>query len=184
MIDGCFLIKILNKDCETLFKEFILSVDDKAVFEKRNDYIVIYSSSDIYYVLFNSYSFLVSDIGSPFVILYTHKINEIALFCLSKLLESRLFGVYRLFNAVIKLSIANNIVNDLVKKEFAGIDKEILDVAKMYIAADLNVVRTSELMHAHRNTIYYRLNKFISITNLDIKYPYNAAYFAFFCSIN
>lgn len=67
------------------------------------------------------------------------------------------------------------LLNDLEKakqisnKLFEKIPDNILETIKNYILMNHSVMRVSKKMFTHRNTINYRVNKFINITNIDIR---------------
>ncbi len=67
------------------------------------------------------------------------------------------------------------LLNDLVKakqissKLFEKVPDNILETIKNYILMNHSVLRVSKKMFTHRNTINYRVNKFINMTNIDIR---------------
>ena len=48
-------------------------------------------------------------------------------------------------------------------------DQELFETAENFLSNDLNVSETSRVMHIHRNTLMYRLDKIEKLTGLDIK---------------
>lgn len=74
--------------------------------------------------------------------------------------------------------------NDKIIKQtatiFDSVDYDLLLTIKEYISNDLNVLKTSKSLYLHRNTLNYRINKFINITSLDIR-DFNNAYFFLLC---
>jgi len=54
-----------------------------------------------------------------------------------------------------------------VKKFFA--DEELTLTAETFFANNLNLIKTSEALIVHRNTLLYRINKIINLLNLDIR---------------
>ena len=55
-----------------------------------------------------------------------------------------------------------------------NVPKEILLTVKNYIRLNQSLVQTGELMFAHRNTINYRINKFINVTSINVREMQNA----------
>ena len=48
-------------------------------------------------------------------------------------------------------------------------EKELLDTIKIYIENNLNVSLTAKKLYMHRNSLQYRIDKFIERTNIDIR---------------
>ena len=59
--------------------------------------------------------------------------------------------------------------------EYLKANQAIKETIMTFFTTGMNVIKTAELMHYHRNTIFYRLNKFIEDTNINI---FNAKYCA------
>ncbi len=59
--------------------------------------------------------------------------------------------------------------------EYLQANQAIKETIMTFFTTGMNVIKTAELMHYHRNTIFYRLNKFIEDTNINI---FNAKYCA------
>lgn len=59
--------------------------------------------------------------------------------------------------------------------EYLRNNQTIKETVMTFFTTGMNVVKTAEMMHYHRNTIFYRLNKFIEDTNINI---FNAKYCA------
>jgi carbohydrate diacid regulator len=59
--------------------------------------------------------------------------------------------------------------------EYLQINQSIKETIMTFFTTGMNVIKTAEQMHYHRNTIFYRLNKFIEDTNINI---FNAKYCA------
>ncbi len=57
---------------------------------------------------------------------------------------------------------------------FHGVDRELINTANEFLKAGLNANKASSKLYLHRNTLSYRLQKFIQTTNLDIRDYYNA----------
>ena len=66
--------------------------------------------------------------------------------------------VQELFSALVEPSISE-VLND----------DELYETAENFLSNDLNVSETSRVMHIHRNTLMYRLDKIEKTTGLDIR---------------
>ncbi|MBM7702706.1 PucR family transcriptional regulator [Metabacillus iocasae] len=53
--------------------------------------------------------------------------------------------------------------------KFVEQDKELIQTVKVYLECNLNVSLASKKLYMHRNSLQYRIDKFIDRTNLDIK---------------
>jgi hypothetical protein len=78
---------------------------------------------------------------------------------------------------------------DMVKKVTKFIlkdvqnDKELLETIKVFIECNLNVTKAAKKMYMHRNSVQYRIDKFIEKTGIDIKHLKGAlaVYVAILC---
>ncbi len=71
---------------------------------------------------------------------------------------------------VIKLSSKND--NEIIKKEILKCfynDKEYLNIIKVYLECNLNTTMAASRLFLHRNTLINKIDKFINITNYDIR---------------
>jgi carbohydrate diacid regulator len=59
--------------------------------------------------------------------------------------------------------------------EYLQANQAIKETIMVFFTTGMNVISTADQMHYHRNTIFYRLNKFIEDTNINI---FNAKYCA------
>lgn len=86
-----------------------------------------------------------------------------------KLINVKDTKVYYLFDLIID-KIKNNSINvSILNSLFKNIPDSIIDTVKQYIVMNQSVINTSEAMFTHRNTINYRLNKFIELTGINIR---------------
>lgn len=56
------------------------------------------------------------------------------------------------------------------------VNEQILQTAIAYVEANMSVNLVSKMLTTHRNTINYRLNRFIELTNINIRIPINGYY--------
>ncbi|WP_054635857.1 CdaR family transcriptional regulator [Thalassobacillus sp. C254] len=59
----------------------------------------------------------------------------------------------------------------LISYVFAELEREedLFSTLKIYIASNFNASLAAKRLHLHRNTLQYRLDKFIDVTGMDIK---------------
>lgn len=118
-----------------------------------------------------------SDLGTKLVILCTHANNEISQVALNHAFDN-MSGFSFLSDVVMELLLTNyEATHKLILKEFDEVPRELILTASTYLKSGLNALRASEMLYVHRNTFNYRLNKFIELTNLDIRDYWNAFYF-------
>ena len=89
-----------------------------------------------------------------------------------KLINVNETNVYYLFDLLLKEKDNKNI--NVLKDIFNNVPDNILETVKTYINMNQSVIYTSEAMFTHRNTINYRINKFIYLTGIDVRETNNA----------
>lgn len=67
-----------------------------------------------------------------------------------------------------KLDAVNEMLTNPGVKKFLA-NEELVMTVQAFFANNLNVIKTSEELIVHRNTLLYRINKIKSLTNLDIR---------------
>ena len=94
----------------------------------------------------------------------------------------------KLINSVKNLKIGTYFLYDLLLSQYnkgelnikevtsilKDVPSEILETVKNYIRLNQSLSETGELMFAHRNTINYRISRFISITSINVREMQNA----------
>ena len=86
-----------------------------------------------------------------------------------KLIDVKETNVYYLFDLLVE-KIKNNSINiNVLSSLFKNVPENILQTIKQYIIMNQSVINTSEAMFTHRNTINYRLNKFIELTGINVR---------------
>ena len=74
-----------------------------------------------------------------------------------------------LFDLLIE-KIKNHSINiNVLSSLFKNVPENILQTVRQYIIMNQSVINTSEAMFTHRNTINYRLNKFIELTGINVR---------------
>ena len=59
---------------------------------------------------------------------------------------------------------------------FGGVESEIMNTLYCYLANERNLIKTSEKLSIHRNTLIYRVNKLKDAMEYDINEPYTREY--------
>ena len=86
-----------------------------------------------------------------------------------KLIDVKETKVYYLFELIVDKIKNNNINVNILASLFKNVPDNIIDTVKQYIVMNQSVINTSEAMFTHRNTINYRLNKFIELTGINVR---------------
>lgn len=115
------------------------------------------------------------DLGSAISVLVSHEDSPFSrkllkeavayypnrtLFMTDVLMKEMSFGDYSSFTTLRSL--------------FKGIDHELMLTVGEYLRSGLDASKAAERLFVHRNTFNYRLNKFIEVTNLDVRDYHNA----------
>ncbi len=67
-----------------------------------------------------------------------------------------------------QLAVVNELYNSPNVKKFLE-DEELVMTAQTLFENNLNLIKTSEVLIIHRNTLLYRINKINNLLNLDIR---------------
>lgn len=88
---------------------------------------------------------------------------------IENLLNKKEEGIYYLYEL---LSYENSEDTLFLEELLRKVPNEILKTVKIYLNFNLSVQKTSQYLFTHRNTINYRINRFIKLTQIDIRqYP-------------
>ena len=85
-------------------------------------------------------------------------------------------GLYYLVDELIKLLKEDDSLKDRLLSFEEEISEEILQTVKVYIEQNMSINQVSRIMFTHRNTINYRITRFIELTGIDIRLSMNAFY--------
>lgn len=88
-------------------------------------------------------------------------------------------GVYYLYDILLRMYRDSTLDIPSVTSLFDNVPNEILETIRNYIRLNQSLSLTGELMFAHRNTINYRINKFISLTSINVREMKNAMFVYF-----
>ncbi|MFC4322129.1 PucR family transcriptional regulator [Litchfieldia salsa] len=67
-------------------------------------------------------------------------------------------------NPLLKQKLTDSVLQELHS------DKELLDTVKVFLESNLNVSLAAKKLYMHRNSLQYRIDKFIEKTGIDIKH--------------
>jgi len=156
-----------------MFERMVYLVIKKNIkFTKCNQF---YASSEMEDKDFNKLSL------SIYAFKYDLKINTLAFIVVPKY-DIRLLDnvcvkeskVYYLYDIMLEKYYKNELNFHLYNDLIVNVNEDVLYTVKQYIIQDMSVSKTAEVVFAHRNTINYRISKFINITSIDIHNIHNA----------
>lgn len=124
-----------------------------------------------FFVRLNSIIEILSlDLNTNLIFLESYKMGSLAEKTIIKLSNDRKYGVFAVSLVILQYYLSKDLgLYEELKKEFQGVEKELLDTAIAYINCNMNACLASKSLYIHRNTFNYRLNKFIEQTQLDIR---------------
>ena len=77
--------------------------------------------------------------------------------------------------------IPDNVKQEYLQKVFAGCSQEELrgwmELLEAYFGQEGSLVKTSQALHIHKNTLTYRLRKLSELTGYDVRLPSQSAVF-------
>lgn len=136
---------------------------------------VISSSEKLFIGLQDLLTNYINYYGIKTSILVAHKACDLSSKCLRTALDILPNRVVFLSDVILKeLSKGDTSSLPYLKSEFQEVTINELNAAGAFLRTGLNVSDTAECLYLHRNTFYYRLNKFIDKTSLDIRDYHNA----------
>ena len=91
--------------------------------------------------------------------------------------------VYNLYDIILEKFYNQSLNIRLLTSIFDKIPDELLQTVYNYIKCNQSIVKTSDLMFTHRNTINYRINKFINMTNINVRELNNSMFVYFVISL-
>jgi hypothetical protein len=91
--------------------------------------------------------------------------------------------VYNLYDIILEKFYNQSLNIRLLTSIFDKIPDELLQTVYNYIKCNQSIAKTSDLMFTHRNTINYRINKFINMTNINVREINNSMFVYFVISL-
>lgn len=129
------------------------------------------------FLLAETVSIISHDLGTKIVFVCAHDENPISR-CALDYAFTNLQGFHFLSDVVFEMLLSDLPgTKKIVITEFSHVPHELLLTAQAYIKAGLNAKAASDMLYIHRNTFNYRLDKFLQMTNLDLRDYWNAFYF-------
>lgn len=85
-------------------------------------------------------------------------------------------GLFYFTEELPKLLNADIFIKDKLLSFEHELNEDILTTIKIYLQQNMSVNQTARIMFTHRNTINYRINRFIELTGIDIRDTQNGYY--------
>ena len=101
----------------------------------------------------------------------------------SLILKNKLSGSFDLFEILLRDFSLGNKHLDFINSVFKEVPDYVINTVDMYLKCDSSIEKSSKLLFTHRNTVNYRVNKFINLTSINIKNCSNIALCRFMISI-
>ena len=161
------------KDLDSLTELLKGLVGTRITMEKYLDYIIFqyeYDNIEEIINLFESAAIGLMDNFTAYTQTLVERYND-ELFIAKELLPLLPGGSYNLKSALMSINTINNkktIINILLKN--TGINEDFI---KGFARCDLNVSKASKELYVHRNTMNYKLERFYSLTGLDLRNFYD-----------
>ena len=101
----------------------------------------------------------------------------------SLILKNKLSGSFDLFEILLRDFSLGNKHLDFINSVFKEVPNYVINTIYVYLKCDSSIEKSSKLLFTHRNTVNYRVNKFINLTSINIKNCSNIALCRFMISI-
>ena len=101
----------------------------------------------------------------------------------SLILKNKLSGSFDLFEILLRDFSLGNKHLDFINSVFKKVPDYVINTVDVYLKCDSSIEKSSKLLFTHRNTVNYRVNKFINLTSINIKNCSNIALCRFMISI-
>ena len=101
----------------------------------------------------------------------------------SLILKNKLSGSFDLFEILLRDFSLGNKHLDFINSVFKEVPDYVINTVDVYLKCDSSIEKSSKLLFTHRNTVNYRVNKFINLTSINIKNCSNIALCRFMIAI-
>ena len=101
----------------------------------------------------------------------------------SLILKNKLSGSFDLFEILLRDFSLGSKHLDFINSVFKEVPDYVINTVDVYLKCDSSIEKSSKLLFTHRNTVNYRVNKFINLTSINIKNCSNIALCRFMISI-
>ena len=101
----------------------------------------------------------------------------------SLILKNKLSGSFDLLEILLRDFSLGNKHLDFINSVFKEVPDYVINTVDVYLKCDSSIEKSSKLLFTHRNTVNYRVNKFINLTSINIKNCSNIALCRFMISI-
>ncbi len=85
-------------------------------------------------------------------------------------------GLYNLTEELTRLLLKNPALREELLTFQHEVSEDILETIKIYLELNMSVNLVAKTMYTHRNTINYRISRFIELTGIDIRQTTNGYY--------
>lgn len=144
---------------------------------KTSGYVI--SDEGFFDVLESLLPLFMADTDNSYTFLMSHNADELSLQAIDKASSRKPTSVTSIGDLLLDLALDGDFdLVALAKKDFARVPRELMQTASTFVSCGLNASLAAKKLYVHRNTFAYRLNRFIDVTNLDIRDYHNAQYFA------
>lgn len=154
------------------YEEFLNSVIvDEFYFEAQSDTSgYIETALPISDILQTQVNLMSEDLGISISFLGTPFLDELAYHLINTVLVSKANGYLSLADAcLLALLKQDKYVWEALKGYFEKVDNETMRNIISFVKHGCNALATSKALYLHRNTMNYRISRFMEITNLDLR---------------
>lgn len=163
---------IAQKTLEYILKVFI---NDNYILEWNNNFgtLILSEGEKQLANLYNNYKALEEDLEIKLAIVIVPLFSEE----LSALVKNKCpFGIYHIVKYLPNMLSDDKHLKDKLLSFKKEITEDVLETIKVYLEANCSLSLTSKIMFIHRNTINYRITRFIELTNINIRFTLNGYY--------
>ena len=154
------------------YEEFLNTVIvDEFYFEAQsNTQGYIETAVPISEVLLTQINLMNEDLGVSISFLGTPSLDDLARHLVETILVKKTSGYISLADAcILGLINQDSFVREKIVSYFDKVDNELLSNIISFIQHGCNALATSRDLYLHRNTMNYRLSRFMDITGLDLR---------------
>ncbi|MDR1697344.1 MAG: helix-turn-helix domain-containing protein [Erysipelotrichaceae bacterium] len=133
--------------------------------ENRVSLLIITAKEAAFLTLQNAISVLAHDFETVFSVLVTHQPDDF----FNDYLLAHCFGKMLHLSELILLNLHDLEIRTRLEGFFLGVNHQTLMIVKRYLTSGLQESLTAKHSYMHRNTVRYQIDKFISLTKIDVR---------------
>lgn len=151
----------------------------KEVVEKKLDACsgILFADNDFYDILERIIPPMIQDLGCRITFLASHAEDEVSRLALDVACFYSMNCIYLCDLLMECILHQDKRLFEAIQKSFESVERESIQCAIAYLQCGMSVHQAASKLYVHRNTINYRLNKFMKQTHLDIRNYHDAMYF-------